>query len=319
MEKRIMIKYIVNEEDRTVTAKFISNKDKDTDRDIWLEYIVDGIYKAVAETKECSNVFLTDKVVYPRVKKFLERAKLSNEFYCSIAKCNKIDTFDVTKGKYLAKKRLLKKYYKILNDVLLSLVYDINIPTSIPFKVCEDSVKKVNDILDEIHFFKKYGIMLDDYIAKVQEKEALSKNNMNNNNYAQKQEKEKKQLVFDSIKIEVKDSVVKVTVYDEYGEYVSEVTCDDSDLDSVIRATKKAIIHVVENMKGSWPKYNSLYYTPHFTNSDLVRARNWIDCTFDRNLKKNNLVFRTKEEAVAVAKKMLETISAQKRGQRNGQ
>ena len=31
------------------------------------------------------------------------------------------------------------------------------------------------------------------------------KDNMNNNNYAQKQDKEKKQLVFDNIKIEVKD------------------------------------------------------------------------------------------------------------------
>ena len=114
-----------------------------------------------------------------------------------------------------------------------------------------------------------------------------------------------------NMKIEVKDSVVKATAYDEYGEYVSEVTCDDSDLDSVIRATKKAIIHAGENMKVSWPKYGDLYYTPDFANDDLVRARNWIDCTFYRNLKKNNLVFRTKDEAVAAAKKMLRAIPQQ--------
>ena len=119
--------------------------------------------------------------------------------------------------------------------------------------------------------------------------------------------------------IEVKDSVVKATAYDEYGEYVSEVTCNDRDLDSVIRATKKAIIHAEEYMKSSWPKHNDLYYTPCFTDDDLFRARNWIDCTFDRNLKNNNLVFRTKDEAVAAARKMLKAISAQKRGQRNGQ
>ena len=313
-----MIKYIVSEKHRRVTAKFVSNESKDTNRTIWLKYIVDGIYKSIKECKECSNISLTDKIVYPRVKNFFERAELSNKFYYGIAKCNKIDTFDVKKGKYLAKKRLLEKYYKILNDVLLSLVYDINIPTSIPFKVCEDSVKKVNDISDEIHFFKKYGIMLGDYIAKVQGKEVQSEDNMNNNNYAQKQDKEKKQLVFDNIKIEVKDSVVKATVYDEYGEYVSEVTCNDSDLDSVIRATKKAIIHAGENMKGSWPKYNSLYYTPHFANNDLVRSRTWIDCAIDQDLKNNNLVFRTKEEAAAAAKKMLRAISVQKRGQYNG-
>ena len=121
-----------------------------------------------------------------------------------------------------------------------------------------------------------------------------------------------------NMKIEVKDSVVIATAYDEYGEYVSEVTCNDSDLESVIRATKKAIIHAGEDMN-NWPKHNDLYYTPHFANDDLVRARNWIDCTFDQNLKKNNLVFRTKEEAVAVAKKMLETVSEQKKGQHNGQ
>ena len=311
-----MIKYIVSEKYRRVTAKFVSNEFKDTNRTIWLKYIVDGIYKSIKACKECSNISLTDKIVYPRVKKFLECAKLSNEFYYGIAKCNKIDTFDVKKGKYLAKKRLLEKYYKILNDVLLSLTYDMNIPVSIPFKVCEDSVKKVNDISDEIHFFKKYGIMLDEYIAEVQRKEERSEDNMNNNNYASKQDKEKKQLVFDNIKIEVKDSVVTATAYDKYGEYVSEVTCDDSDLDSVIRAVKKAIIHAGEN--SSWPKYNSLYYTPHFANNDLVRSRTWIDCAIDRDLKNNNLVFRTKEEAAAAAKKMLRAISVQKRGQYNG-
>lgn len=112
-----------------------------------------------------------------------------------------------------------------------------------------------------------------------------------------------------NMKIEVKDSVVTATMYDEYGEYVSEVTCNDSDLDSVIRATKKAIIHAGED--SSWPKHNDLYYTPHFANDDLVRARNWIDCTFDRNLENNKLVFRTKDEAIAAAKKMLRAISPQ--------
>lgn len=119
-----------------------------------------------------------------------------------------------------------------------------------------------------------------------------------------------------NMKIEVKDSVVKATVYDKYGEYVSEVTCDDSSSESVIKATKKAINHVEEYMKGSWPKHHDLYYTPCFTDDDLFRARNWIDCTYDRNLKNNNLVFRTREEAVAAAKKMLEAISPQKRGQK---
>lgn len=114
-----------------------------------------------------------------------------------------------------------------------------------------------------------------------------------------------------NMKIEVKDSAVTATMYDEYGEYVSEVTCDDSSFESVIKATKKAINHAEEYMKTSWPKYNDLYYTPDFADDDLFRARNWIDCTFDRNLENNKLVFRTKDEAVAAAKKMLRAISQQ--------
>ena len=114
-----------------------------------------------------------------------------------------------------------------------------------------------------------------------------------------------------NMKIEVKDSVVKATVYDKYGEYVSEVTCDDSSSESVIKATKKAINHAIKYMKAGWPKHRDLYYAPCFTDDDLFRARNWIGCTFDRKLKKNNLVFRTKDEAVAAAKKMLRAIPQQ--------
>lgn len=310
MENKIMIKYFVNEKERVVTAKFISNKAKDTDRDVWLEYIVDGVYKAVAETKECSNVSLTNKIVYPRVKNFLKHDKLSNEFYCGIAKCNKIDTFDVKKGKYLAKKRLLKKYYKILNNVLLSLIYDMNIPTSIPFVVCEDSFKKVNDISDEIYFFKKYGIMLDDYIAEVQRKEAWSKDNINNNN-ASKQDKEKKQLVFDDIKIEVKDFVVSTTISDGRSDYVYRVKCKDYNLESLHHVIMESIRIAKNIMKHRFPMYNDLYYTVDFASNDLVSVGKWRAHTKEIILRDNGLIFKTKDEAVSVAKKMLEV--AQKR------
>lgn len=314
-----MIKYIVSEKYRRVTAKFVSNEAKDTNRTIWLKHIVDGIYKSIKECKECSNISLTDKIVYPRVKNFFERAELSNKFYYGIAKCNKIDTFDVKKGKYLAKKRLLEKYYKILSDVLLNLVYDINIPTFIPFKVYENSMKKVNDISDEIHFFKKYGIMLDDYIAEVQGKEEWSKDNMNNNNYATKQDKEKKQLVFDNIKIEVKDFVVSITVSYGRNAYVYRVKCKDYSPESLHKAIMESIHFAKNIMKPRFPMYNDLYYTVNFASNDLVSAGKWSAFTKEIILRDNGLIFKTKEEAVAVAKKMLETVSAQKKGNHNEQ
>ena len=308
-----MIKYIVSEKYRRVTAKFVSNEAKDTNRTIWLEYIVDGVFKAVAETKECSNVFLTDEIVYPRVKNFFERVELSNKFYYGIAKCNKIDTFDVKKGKYLAKKRLLEKYYKILSDVLLNLVYDINIPTFIPFKVYEDSIKKVNDISDEIHFFEKYGIMLEDEIAKAQRKEARSKNNMNNDNRESKQDNDKKQLSLDNlnidnIKIEVEDSVVRTSISDGRNKYVYRVKSKDNSSTSLRNSITESIDYVKQFMEERWPRYNDLYYTVDFASNELVCVENWRACTHDIILKKNGLIFETKDEAVAVAKKMLEVV-----------
>lgn len=119
--------------------------------------------------------------------------------------------------------------------------------------------------------------------------------------------------------IEVKDSVVTATAYDESGEYVSKITCNDSDLDSVIRATKKAIIHAGENMKVSWPKYGDVYYTPDFARDSLTCAERWTGWGCEHNFKKRNLGFRTEEEAVTAARKMLETVSEQKKGQHNGQ
>ena len=317
-----MIKYIVNEKERTVTANFYDNKFRNTNENplvitekIWVEYVVDDIFNSVAECKECSDVFLTDKIVYPHVKEVVS-AKRS---YCGIAKCNKIDEFDVTKGKYLAKKRLLKNYYETLHKAMLSLIYDMSIPTPIPFKVCENSIKKANDIASDIRLFKKDGIMLNDYISEAQREEAWNKDNMNNNNYVPKQNKEKKQFVFDNIKIEVKDFVVSTTVSDGRNAYVYRVKCKDYSQESLHKVIMESISLAKNIMKHRFPMYNDLYYTVDFANDDLVRARNWIDCTFDRNLKKNNLVFRAKDEAVVAARKMLKAISAQKRGQRNGQ
>lgn len=65
--------------------------------------------------------------------------------------------------------------------------------------------------------------------------------------------------------------------------------------------------------------YNDLYYTVDFASNDLVSVGNWRACTKEIILKDNGLIFKTKDEAVAVAKKMLEVISSQKREQNNEQ
>lgn len=310
-----MIKYLVNEKDRTVTAKFINNKTMDTGRTTWLKYIVNGVYKSVAENKECSNVSLTDKVVYQRVKDILKSKELSSKSYYGIAKCSKFDKFDITKGKYLAKKRLLRKYYNLLHGVLLILIYDMSIPTHIPFKVCEDSVEKANDIASEIRLFIRYGIMLnlDEEITETQGKELYIEETMDNNNYVQKQNKDKDKLALgniniDNIKIEVEDSVVRTSMFDGRNEYVYRVKSKDNSSKSLQNAIIESIDYVKQFMEERWPRYNDLYYTVDFSSNELVCVENWRACTYDIILKKNGLIFETKEEAVAVAKKMLEVV-----------
>ena len=310
-----MIKYIVNEKERTVTANFYDNKFRNTNENslvitekIWVEYVVDDIFNSVAECKGCSDVFLTDKRVYPHVKEVVR----ANRSYCGIAKCSNLDIFDAKKGKYLAKKRLLKNYYETLHKAMLSLIYDMSIPTPIPFKVCENSIKKANDIASDIRLFKKDGIMLNDYISEAQREEAWSKDNMNNNNYAPKQDKEKKQLVFDNIKIEIKDFVVSTTVSDGRNAYVYRVKCKDYSQESLHKVIMESISLAKNIMKQRFPMYNDLYYTVDFASNDLVSVGKWRALTKEIILRDNGLIFKTKEEAVAVAKKMLEVVQKRK-------
>lgn len=315
MEKKIMIKYIVNEKERTVTANFYDNKFRNTNENpwvitekIWVEYIVDDIFKSVAECKECSDVFLTDEIVYPHVKEVVR----VNRSYCGIAKCSNLDIFDAKKGKYLAKKRLLKNYYETLHKAMLSLIYDMSIPTPIPFKVCENFIEKANDIASEIRLFEKYGIMLDDYISEAQREEAWSKDNMNNNNYVPKQNKEKKQFVFDNIKIEVKDFVVSTTVSDGRNAYVYRVKCKDYSPESLHHVITESIRLAKNIMKHRFPMYNDLYYTVDFASNYLVSEGKWRALTKEIILRDNGLIFKTKDEAVAVAKKMLAVVQKRK-------
>lgn len=166
--------------------------------------------------------------------------------------------------------------------------------------------------------------MLDDYISEAQRKEAWSKNNMNNNNYESKQYSDKEQLFLgnvniDNIKIEVEDSVVRTSMSDGHNKYVYRVKSKDNSSNSLRNAITESIDYVKQFMEERWPRYNDLYYTVDFASNELVCVETWRACTHDIILKKNGLIFETKDEAVAVAKKMLETISAQKRGQHNEQ
>lgn len=136
---------------------------------------------------------------------------------------------------------------------------------------------------------------------------------MNNNNYAPKQNKDKDKLDLgniniDNIKIEVEDSVVKTSMSDGRNEYMYMVKSKDNSSKSLRNAITESINYVKQFMEERWPRYNELYYTVDFASNELVCVENWRACTHDIILKKNGLIFRTKDEAVAVAKKMLAVV-----------
>lgn len=148
-------------------------------------------------------------------------------------------------------------------------------------------------------------------------KEEYSKSNMNNNNYESKQDNDKEQLALgnvniDNIKIEIEDSVVRTSISDGRNKYVCKVKSKDNSSNSLRNAITESTDYVKQFMKARWPRYNDVYYTIDFASNELVCVENWRACTHDIILKKNGLIFETKDEAVVVAKNMLKVVQKRK-------
>ena len=141
-----MIKYFVNKEKKTVVAKF-ENTFVLTDKGVWEKYIANHICKTINKTKGGNDLYLNDKNIY---YKFIEDAIKQNDSCCGIAKCADTDTFDVEKGKEIAKKRLLKKYYSTQERALLNIIHAMNSVQQILFKDYHKSKNKAGKFAQEI-------------------------------------------------------------------------------------------------------------------------------------------------------------------------
>ena len=146
-----MIKYFVNKEKKTVVAKF-ENTSVLTDNGVWEKYIANHICKTISKTKGGIDLYLTDKNIY---YKFIEDAIKQNDSCYGIAKCADTDTFDVEKGKDLAKKRLLKKYYSTQERALLNVIHAMNSVQQVLFKDYHKSKNKAGKLAQEIYCFQK--------------------------------------------------------------------------------------------------------------------------------------------------------------------
>ena len=137
-----MIKYFVNKEKKTVVAKF-ENTSVLTDKGVWEKYIANHICKTISKTK---GGFDYKNIYY----KFIDDAIKQNDSYYGIAKCADTDTFDVEKGKDIAKKRLLKKYYSTQERALLNIIHVMNSVQQILFKDYHKSKNKAGKFAQEI-------------------------------------------------------------------------------------------------------------------------------------------------------------------------
>ena len=141
-----MIKYFVNKEKKTVVAKF-ENTSVLTDKGVWEKYIANHICKTINKTKGGNDLYLNDKNIY---YKFIEDAIKQNDSCYGIAKCADTDTFDVEKGKELAKKRLLKKYYSTQERALLNIIHAMNSVQQVLFRDYHKSKNKAGKFAQEI-------------------------------------------------------------------------------------------------------------------------------------------------------------------------
>ena len=146
-----MIKYFVNKEKKTVVAKF-ENTSVFTDKGVWEKYIANHICKTISKTKGGIDLYLNNKNIY---YKFIEDAIKQNDSCYGIAKCADTDTFDAEKGKEIAKKRLLKKYYSIQERALLNIIRAMKSVQQSLFKDYHMSGNKVEKFAHEIYCFQK--------------------------------------------------------------------------------------------------------------------------------------------------------------------
>lgn len=141
-----MIKYFVNKEKKTVVAKF-ENTFVLTDKGVWEKYIANHICKTISKTKGGNDLYLSDRAIY---YKFIDYAIKQNDSCYGIAKCADTDTFDVEKGKEIAKKRLLKKYYSTQERALLNIIHAMNSVQQVLFKDYHKSKNKAGKFAQEI-------------------------------------------------------------------------------------------------------------------------------------------------------------------------
>lgn len=111
------------------------------------------------------------------------------------------------------------------------------------------------------------------------------------------------------INIEIMDNDIKVTINNKYIGWASlRALCDYSTstpafIGSMFEPIVEAMNEAREQMV--WPKFLNEFYYPDTSSSSMYGSGIWHGYTPEEEMEKRGLVFKTKEEAIDVAKKML--------------
>ena len=108
-----------------------------------------------------------------------------------------------------------------------------------------------------------------------------------------------------NIKIETDGSIVTAQMGDKYG----VAKCSPEDEFDIFVGAKLALERLEEKCKlYAWLKSGVRYYVPSLIDDDLFTWRKYNDTECDVRLKNLGLCFKTREEAIEAAKKMLAVL-----------
>lgn len=93
------------------------------------------------------------------------------------------------------------------------------------------------------------------------------------------------------------------------GDKVGVAKCSPEDEFDIFTGAKLAIERLEEKCNPySWLKYGVRYYVPSFIENNFCTSYTYRDDPTDKNIKERGLIFKTEEEAIKCAKKMLKVV-----------
>lgn len=113
-----------------------------------------------------------------------------------------------------------------------------------------------------------------------------------------------------NINIEISNNVVVVTIDNKYcGTSVIPKEYNNEPVSVFAGYISDCITKAIEDAKGKmWPMDDDPYYYVDLTTHSMYGKDKWDGYQTEMDMKERGLIFKTKEEAIEAAKKMLEAI-----------